>query len=170
MISDPLDFIADVHRNEREICAVLDRLATGSATPTHDVNDALTFLQTDLPLHLRDEEEDLFPTLRVRCEPEDEIESVIHRLHADHAHAADDTPMIIDILKTAEPTDFTTLQRQHLANYATQARRHLTVENAIILPIARVRLTDADHDRIRTRMVARRWFSDDIPTQGEDKR
>jgi len=43
-----------------------------------------------------------------------------------------------------------------LTNYANQARRHLILENAIVLPLARVRLTDDDLDTLRLRMMQRR--------------
>lgn len=156
MIGNPLDFIESVHREEREVCAVLDRIVVGSSTAHHDAHDVVAFLRTELPLHLEDEEEDFFPLLRARCEPEDEIEKVILRLRSDHEHAADDTPEVIAILEDMPSSGLSQLERQQLAAYASHARRHLTAENAIILPIARARLTDNDLADMRAAMLKRR--------------
>ena len=43
-----------------------------------------------------------------------------------------------------------------LTEFASQTRRHLIVENAIILPIARARLDTDDLDALRLGMLRRR--------------
>jgi hemerythrin-like domain-containing protein len=46
--------------------------------------------------------------------------------------------------------------RTRLARFAGHARRHLILENAIILPFARLRLTRHDLETLRLRMMQRR--------------
>ncbi|EBA15580.1 hypothetical protein RSK20926_15221 [Roseobacter sp. SK209-2-6] len=165
LLADPLGFIAEDHLREREICALLDRIAAcaraeGSAAPdAQDLDRALAFLQKELPLHLADEEEDLFPLMRRCCEAEDEIGRVIERLLSDHHHALADTPEVIEVLNLLWDRAPLEAEAQLISRYASHARRHLILENAVILPIARLRLRADDLDSLRLRMMQRRGLS-----------
>jgi len=162
-LARPLDFIAQDHYRERTVCAMLDRIATPTPADPAALANALAFLRHELPLHLMDEEQDLFPLMQRRCPEEDEIDRVINRLLSDHGHAGRDTPAILDIL-TAVQTDrrgATGAEAQALSDYATHARRHLIVENAIILPLARARLTARDLETLHLRMRQRRGILQD---------
>ena len=151
--ANPLDFLAEDHLAEREICALMDGVAA-SAAPDGDICERITvFLKYQLPAHLEDEEQDLFPMLRRRCDPEDEIDKALNKVQNDHLHADDDTPVVIALL--AEP-GIDTAGRAVLADYARNARRHLIFENAIILPLARLRLRTSDLNRMRRNMLKRR--------------
>lgn len=158
LLEDPLDFIHEEHLREREICAQLDALAGAEAPDRGTAETILEFLRDELPLHLADEEEDLFPLLRRRCLPEDEIETAIRRLTSDHRHADDDTPHVIADLEglSAGACALPEEMRDRFASYAAHARRHLILENAIILPFARLRLTARDIETLRLRMMQRR--------------
>ncbi len=158
---DPLDFIHEDHLREREICASIDKIAEGSLVPMKVVKEVISFLTVQLPLHLMDEEEDLFPLFKRRCLPEDNIAKIISRLHRDHAHAGEDTPKIVTLLKTliAGPRALERAAMSMLAAYAGHARRHLILENAIILPFARRRLTKGDLETLYIRMCQRRGIS-----------
>lgn len=159
-IGNPLDCIADHHLAERQVCAEIDRIATrGPDTVNQErLADLIGFLSVDLPLHLQDEDEDLFPTMRVRCEPEDEIDHVVERLMAEHAHSGREMEKVVRLLRSLQPPGrtLTETEQSSLTDFAAHARRHLIVENAIVLPIGRVRLTDADLDRMRQSMTQRR--------------
>lgn len=158
LLENPLDFIHEEHLREREICTQLALLA-GAQTPQADTAAAIVgFLRDELPLHLADEEEDLFPLLRRRCLPEDEIDTAIRRLTSDHRHADDDTPRVIADLEelSAGACALPEEMRDRFASYAGHARRHLILENAIILPFARLRLTARDIETLRLRMMQRR--------------
>lgn len=158
LLGRPLDFIAQDHYRERTICSVLDHIALPDASMPEVLDGVLNFLSLELPLHLMDEECDLFPLMRRRCPPEDEINAVIKRLLSDHRHAERDTPTIQEILRTLRTEDrsATIVEAQLISDYATHARRHLIVENAIILPLARARLTATDIDTLRLCMRRRR--------------
>lgn len=158
LLGKPLEFVHEDHLRERQICTMLDDIAQ-SATPSPEkASEALGFLTTELPLHLKDEEEDLFPLLRRSCEPEDEISKVISRLLSDHLHAAEDTPPVIAILENLVRGTYSLNEddRAKLKAFVGQSRRHLILENAIILPFARLRLTERDLDTLHIRMCQRR--------------
>lgn len=157
-LRNPLEFIHEDHLRGRQICALIDGIVASDAPQADDVDQVLSFLQNELPLHLKDEEEDLFPILRKRCEPEDDIARVIRRLLSDHLHAAEDTPPVIATLKelAARPRALTDNECQMLSEFAAHSRRHLILENAVILPFARLRLTRSDLYSLCRRMCARR--------------
>jgi hemerythrin-like domain-containing protein len=158
LLSDPLGFMHEDHLRERHICAILDRLAAGEALARGDLDQAAGFLGTELVLHIADEEEDLFPLLRRRCAPDDEIAPVLLRLEADHLHADFDTPGVVALVRDG-PDRLDAAGREVLRRYANHARRHLILENAIVLPFARLRLARGDLDRLRGRMMRRRGIA-----------
>lgn len=155
LLGDPLGFIHEDHLRERHICTTLDKLAADEPPSRADLDDARDFLGTELPLHIADEEEDLFPLLRRRCTSEDEIDRVIARLQGDHAHADFDTPAVTALVRDAHE-GLDEAGRDALRRYANHARRHLILENAIVLPFARLRLTRSDLETLRLRMMQRR--------------
>ncbi len=142
----PLDMLYQDHLREREVCALMDRLATGCPRSGDRPAQALAFLRRELPVHLRNEEEDLFPLLRVRCEAEDEIERALSKLEGDHRAIEHTTAQMLGLLEKidAGPTALSEEELASLLAYTSAARRHLIFENAIILPLARARLTVED--------------------------
>jgi hemerythrin-like domain-containing protein len=163
-IGDPLDFIAEDHMREREVCALIDRLVALVPISPADRDRVLVFLQEQLPHHLEDEEIDLFPMMLERCEPEEEIDKVIDRLTSDHGHAQADAPAIVALIQT-EAAELNGDARARLADFARHSRRHLVLENAIILPIARARLTPDDLRIMKRHMQERRGIAASGETQ-----
>lgn len=157
-LENPLDFIAEDHMREREVCALIDRLVSAASLKNADIHQMLAFLEDQLPQHLADEEIDLFPMMLKRCDPEDEIEKVIDKLHSDHGHALADVPAIIAIIQSVavSSSDLSEEECQQMKAFAHHARRHLILENAVILPIARARLTKDDLKVMKTHMLERR--------------
>jgi len=171
-IENPLDCIADHHLAERQVCAEIDRIAhgdgqgDGNAVESQNLADVIRFLSVELPIHLQDEAEDLFPTLRARCESEDEIDRIIDRLSAEHAHSGTEREAVLSVLRGQQRpgAELSDADRAALTDFAAHARRHLIFENAIVMPIARVRLSSADLARMRHRMMHRRqryWIGED---------
>ena len=157
-LENPLDFISQDHMREREVCALIDRLVAAFPIKRADRQMVLSFLKEQLPHHLADEEIDLFPLMLKRCDPEEEIKSVIDKLEFDHAHAFADAPAIAALIAARTPDDaaLSATDCAQLAEFASHARRHLILENAIILPIARARLTKDDLKTMRDHMLERR--------------
>lgn len=159
-IENPLDCIADHHLAEREVCTFLDKLAGPDAknVAPEDLADIIEFLAVELPLHLLDEEEDLFPRMQARCQPDDEIDRAIERLFAEHAYSGHDTEAVLEILRIMQELvgEIDDGAREVLSVYAGHARRHLIFENAVILPIARARLSKEDLEAMHRNMIRRR--------------
>lgn len=157
-LGDPLDLIAEEHRLDREIFASLDAFAERGVIATEEAERVLSFLGEGLGTHLGDEHEDLFPLLRRRCVPEDEIDRILERLAREHAEACDELPEVRRILDEAAASEgpLTPEASAMLAAFARHARRRLILETAIVLPIARLRLTEADRETLRLRMLRRR--------------
>jgi hemerythrin-like domain-containing protein len=147
LLHDPLAYIAAEHGGQRALCNLMEDLA---GTPDFDreiAHSILRYLGQDFSRHMRDEENDLFPLLRSRCLPEDEIETMLGRLHAEHKDehrlAGDLAAQLKELLDRDAPAIDATL-RERLFQYARSLRRHLALENSIILPLARARLTSKD--------------------------
>lgn len=157
-LENPLDFMAEDHLREREVCTLIDRMVEGEPVDHEDIAMMRTFLIDDLPKHLADEESDLFPLMLERCDPDEEIDKMITRLQADHRHAIGDSPAIAALIVAQadrkKPLSDTDCAK--MSDFATHARRHLILENAILLPLARARLTKADLEKMRAHMLERR--------------
>ena len=97
-LKNPLDFIAEDHMLEREVCAIIDAIVSNARTKKKDCERVVSFLTERLPQHLADEEIDLFPMMLERCAPEDEIQRVIGKLQSDHEHALADTPAVVALI------------------------------------------------------------------------
>lgn len=162
LLANPLDFISEDHLRERQICAVIDTLATADAFNRQKATTVLRFVNEELNVHLRDEAEDLFPLLARRCTVEDAIEGVIDRIKADQDEAMRLLPEVRAMLAGCldRGSDLSTKERGVLSRFAGHVRRHLVAENAILLPIARVRLTRADLRNLSKHMRSRRGLPD----------
>lgn len=161
---NPLDFIAGDHMREREVCTLIDRLVAEGRLQASETRQITGFLTTRLPDHLDDEEIDLFPMMRMRCEAEDEIEKVIEKLRSDHTHAFADAPAIAALIEGAGAgAALSDAERALMTGFADHARRHLILENAVVLPIARARLTGDDLATMKRHMLARRGLA---PSEG----
>lgn len=158
LLGNPLDFIAEDHLRERQICALIDGIANAEDADMPDVRNVLSFLGEELEMHLEDEEAGLFPMMSDRCAAEDQIDDVIARLRSDHATMQTAVPRVRQSLENlvSGTSVLEAEQRAMLTEFAGETRRHLIVENAIILPIARARLDAGDLDTLRLGMLRRR--------------
>ena len=160
----PLDVIAADNLRERQICADLDRVATSDVLEPNLAQLALHFLIEEFGVHIRDETEDLIPLLRRRCPPDENIDRTITRLRSDQESAQALLPQIQSVLADCLDASRvpTRTEAALLLVFTRHTRRHLTAENAILLPLARVRLTDLDLESLCLRMQARRGITQSI--------
>ena len=170
LLAAPLEFISEDHLRERQICAVIDGLAAGASLDRQAALTVLRFLNEELNVHFRDEAEDLFPLLARRCTTEDAIEGAIARIRIDQDEAMRLLPEVRATLSGCldAGTDLSADGRATLVRFAGHVRRHLVAENAILLPIARARLTRADLKTLSQRMRSRRGLSPRAETRNAE--
>ncbi len=165
LLRRPLDYLMADHHRQRVLCRLADELAAAGGP---EVELALTlgnFIARDMAIHVIDEEQDLFPLLRRRAVPEDAIDAILGRLAAEHASAGVLVARLGRALGEAalsgRPLDRST--RRDLVELARGEREHLALENAIVMPLARLRLTESDLRALSLRMAARRGLFIDDP-------
>lgn len=153
----PLEALREVHFLQRQICLDMEVLADSRIPRPALAREVLMNLCRDLPLHHADEDLDLFPLLRARALPEDEIDPLLDCLSADHlAEPARLAALLAALACLADGALPAPEDRSALRALAQAERRHMTIENAIVLPLAAARLTDADRQHLRAAMATRR--------------
>ena len=157
----PLDFIVAEHGRQEAVCDVMERLLHN---PRHGAGRAAIeavrgYLIRDFPLHVADEEEDLFPLLQERCPRDDSIGEIIDLLRREHETDAwlrvaviEDLALLIAGRALSDPAR----AFGNLATFGETQRRHLAWENAVVLPRARSYLIATDHLELGRRMAKRR--------------
>ena len=158
---NPLDVIAHDHEVQVQLCDAMEHIADGLPD---DVDRRLcarvaACLQYDLPLHHQDEESGLFPLLRSRALPTDGIDEILDRLTDEHVTDTDYASEISEALETlgqggkvanAEMVGYM------LRGFFERYRRHVHWENALVMPLARLRLTPKDLEALAARMELNR--------------
>lgn len=160
LLADPLEYLYEEHFRQRSLCFVLDAFATEGVLRTSEIRAVLGYFDGDFALHIMDEDHDLFPMLRSLASAEDAIDPLLDSLTADHVRAERVGKRIVAMLaaQLERGDGVRELDRaacREIVRFCATERRHLMLENAIVLPLARIRL-DADHRRqLATRMRAR---------------
>jgi iron-sulfur cluster repair protein YtfE (RIC family) len=168
LLRDPLAFLTAEHGRHRLLCDTLLAADSAAAIEPADARSLVELLTYDLALHVIDEEEDLFPLLRRRGLPEDEIETVLGELSGEHADEQKIAHEIVAGLRHALAKGWATTAvaglHEHLRGLARVERWHLAREDAVVLPIARRRLGPDDQADLGQRMAARRGIDLDHGT------
>lgn len=159
LLDEPLEYIFADHFRHRRVCATLKRCAADGEATLLEADAVGRFLRRDLVWHHGDEDEDLFPALRRRSLPQDDLIAALDRLEADHRRSEPLAEAIVASLAGA--TDATGIRltsgaRRTMDAYAADEQRHLAIENGIVLAIARIRLTRGDLQRMSEAMKRRR--------------
>ena len=161
LLREPLEYLKADHVRQRRVCDVLEKLVSEDVDETAaDVIEAtIAYLSDDFLLHMRDEEIDLFPRLRVSCRLDDEIDGLLDGLQRDHTAdeylATGIVQSLRSMLDIVQPTDVSKLN-QLAGSFAMTERRHLKLEDGIVLPIAKRRLSPDELEQIGRSMAARR--------------
>ena len=152
----PLERLHREHLGFRLLCDELDALAATVTPDPAGAAAALLAICHLLPLHQRAETEELFPRLRRAAEPADGIAAWLDRLEADHA-ARDRVARTAETVLAAmaggalpDPDG-----RAALTAFAAAKRQHLRLEDAMLLPLARLRLGAADRATLAAHLDAR---------------
>lgn len=152
---NPLDFLAEEHYRERSLCSLFDAVAETARPDRAALARLLVFLETELPAHVHAEIGHFFPMLRARCPVEDEIGPVIDAVVAEHDATMGGLTELVHTLRVhlADGSACTDTERVLLHDFAAHVRRHVVIENAILMPIARVRLSRTDLSSLWTSML-----------------
>lgn len=164
LFREPIDYLYADHFRLWSICDHLDRLASEDvADPAPQIAQAvIKYLEQDLPLHIADEEDDLFPLLRIRCDPAQDIEAVLATLHDEHQNEMQLRGALVPHLRriaAGQPPERLAAIGRRFAIIAGNVRRHLSREESLVLPLARRQLSPADMKAIGRRMAARRGIA-----------
>lgn len=159
LIDTPLDYILADHFRKRSICVALRRFAEDGRASRSEADMVTAFLDRELLLHHEDEDHDLFPAVRRRALPEDELGAVLARLSEDHRLSDGMVRTIVGALSAtpgAAAVKFDRPAREVMQAYAASEHRHLAMENGIVMAIARIRLKPSDLRAISQAMKQRR--------------
>lgn len=161
LLRDPLDFLKADHVRMRRVCDGLEKLAAATEQNfTNDMIEALvTYLSDGFLRHMEDEEVDLFPKLRTKCKPEDQIDDLLDGLCHDHnvyQPLADGIVRGLRQLMIEDDQANKANLNRLIACFAATEQRHLKLEDNIVLPLAKRRLSPSDIEEIGRSMAVRR--------------
>ena len=163
-LPDPIQFILQDHDRQVETCSRLEELISASETePVADWAASLvSSLDRDLPLHVKDEELDLFPRLKSRRPPESNLGDILDQLITEHQTDEGLADLVIEDLRAiAEGAlpEYPVRFQLNVRAFCEMQRRHLNWENRVVLPLAQRLLTEEDKQDLARRMIARRSSS-----------
>lgn len=161
MADTPLDEIDEAHVRKLALCDLLEGIADDLPNPDRaNCMRAAAQITIELPIHHADEDLGLFPILRGCCRPEDRVEPLLARLEDEHLDDEATMEEIVTLLRryaAGEASD----SDADAAGYALRGffegqRRHLALEDVMVMPLARMRLNRADLKRLKHQMEQNR--------------
>jgi len=161
LFREPIDYLYADHFRQRIVCKLLDEIAFDpvATESARMAAIALAYLERELPQHIADEEQELFPRLLGRCGPADNGERILVMLSEEHKRDSDLCEAVLEGLRAAaeghEPSHCAAFVRAAAA-FAEAQRRHLAWEDEVILPLARERLSNEDLADMGRSMAQRR--------------
>jgi hypothetical protein len=163
----PLEMLAACHLRVEAQCDTLRRLvlhvnAHGADGQARDAASAvMRYFDTSAPHHHADEEADLFPALLESMAGSDAVclRDLTAALSADHRELEHRWHHLRRVLEQVTHGDATALTADEVHAFVSLYERHVTREEAELLPMAKRLLGDAALDRIGLAMRARRDLS-----------
>jgi hemerythrin-like domain-containing protein len=155
LMDEPIEYLEAEHYRLRAVLSMLERLGSETRSDVRAATAQLVvdFIRSDLALHVTDEEEGLFPLLRMRCEISDGLDRILKRVAGEPARSSATCAAVAHRLESARPDQaIDGGLRIAIESFVESQRRLLALEDTSVLPLARQRLTDADQ----------RWLSQHI--------
>lgn len=160
---DPLAVLQSTHERIEALLVLLEVLESRLRKEGCDAQSrsaaqlVLDYFDTAEALHHRDEDEDLFPLLRVRAASEGraEIAAAIDELEREHDSMAAQWQRLRARLVAIAAGDGS-LDAGELERFVWLYRRHMEREGAALLPFARLSLGPAERAALAERMALRR--------------
>ena len=165
--SDPTGLLSDCHRRIEMFLGSLQHVAEVIDLPLTDdaraaLESALRYFRESAPKHTADEEESLFPRLRQLHDPEIETAlATLGALEADHRkantlHAEIDTLGIRCLDQQCLPAKEADRFRLAVSDLASIYGEHIRVEDELVFPTAKLRLSGHQQSAIANEMANRR--------------
>lgn len=160
-LPNPIEFILEEHDRQLEICARLEDLVVSmdSDATASLASSLLEFFTKDLPLHIEDEERDLFPLLASRQGHDQDLPVILDQLVSEHELDRDLVePLIEDLRNIANGLALADAQRFYVyaRTFTEVMRRHLNWENRVVLPLADKVLSNQDRAQLGRNIAGRR--------------
>lgn len=159
LLNKPLDYILADHHRQRELFALCDDLAAGERLELKLAGRIASFLENEMALHMKDEMEDLLPMVRGCPSIDESAIRVINLLAGENAADEALTSALakdINAAICAGQSELSDELRNALIAYSDRQRRHLALENAVVIPLAQRLLSKSDQADLTRRMTARR--------------
>lgn len=156
LLDRPIDYLAAEHARQRRAAELL-LLAADGVSCRAGIENLSFYLRTDFAMHIVDEEQSLFPLLRERCKPEDCVDALIDVLRDEHAEDEALWRSVEQALDAAiangriDPHGSEVIRR-----FADKVCEHISLEDGVLIPLARLRLTRADLKALSAAMRLRR--------------
>ena len=162
LLLEPIEYLYADHCRQMDMCRALQDLAQARDPLRKDpqiVAMIVYCLDNDLPMHIMDEEQDLFPHLRLRMLTDDGFEEILRLLDSEHDR---DRVLVREVrgglekLSQGVPPEDLHAFRTAAQVLAQAHLSHLRWENAVVLTLARKRLTEDDQKVMGQAMAKRR--------------
>lgn len=162
VLLEPIEYLFADHCRQAILCDAIQNFAAHffDTPPNPDRAAAiLSCLEVDVNLHLADEELDLFPRLRTRAHADDHFPELLRLLNKEHGRdrtLAGEIGADLTRLAQKQPLEDPVRFCRSASALAASHLIHLEWENAVLLPLARLRLTNEDLNALGRTMAARR--------------
>ncbi len=165
---DPLALLSDCHRRIerflRDLITVVEQTGGGRLSPVQRdaLETALCYFREAAPRHTQDEEESLFPRMRIAATPGcREALDQLARLESDHQTAAEGHAMVEQLGRQwLNEGHLSTSETGLLGNILNRLRatydRHIAIEDLEVFPVAGRVLTSSEIEAIGREMARRR--------------
>ncbi len=165
--SDPTGLLSDCHRRIEMFLGTLERVASVIDHPVTEetraaLESALRYFREAAPKHTADEEQSLFPRMRLKRDPN--VEAAIKRLEPlehDHLLAGSLHAEMEELgqrylaVGSLESTGVEAF-RKAIASLVSIYKQHIRIEDDLVFPLAKRLLSIADIAAIADEMAARR--------------
>jgi len=144
-----LDCIEKEHHAERNLCDMLERIADNLLEPldTELARTVIVSMRNCLKRHVILEEKYLYPVLTKRLCPGDLAENLLEHIRCEHStdeSLAHDTADQLELALVSGRVANPEMLGYMLRGFFECRRRHIAWEDAIVLPLARYRLSVKD--------------------------
>ncbi|MBF5002776.1 hemerythrin domain-containing protein [Diaphorobacter caeni] len=124
------------------------------------VRDVQRYFDIAAPLHHQDEELHVFPALKERCADDADLQSLVRQLQRDHEDMhrlwSGAVRGALEAVAGGAQDRFTAAQESAFDAFAQCYARHLTMENEVAYPQARLVVDEAEQQAMGREMAARR--------------